>query len=203
MNRPDLPDFPLVSTVIAAQAEVLEKALEAWPRSLPDDWTYSTVSDAQGGESHTYATQGHATVWNRYRATRLITNSIRMRTLGSLLHHHRSDDPSMAGKHRSSIGIIETLAKDLHDSVPSFFSKRPSRFEELADSGLVAQQSDEEPDILPKMAMLLAWPLTVAVSTEGISSEQRVRLQQRLKLVGSALGDGVLEAVSEKREFKF
>jgi hypothetical protein len=59
-------------------------------------------------------------------------------------------------------------------------------------------------EILPRMASLLAWPLTVAVSSEYLPKPHKRWLLSRLKMVADSLGDAVLESMVENgEEFKF
>jgi hypothetical protein len=60
-----------------------------------------------------------------------------------------------------------------------------------------------EREIVPKMATILGWPLTVAVSTEAVPKAQKQWLQRRLKTIASVIGAAVLHSVAEKGEFKF
>jgi hypothetical protein len=85
----------------AMEAYTLDYDLALWALRLPQDWNFHirrTLSQPNSYEtdarvaipSHTYPSVGHASIWNRYCALRLIANSIQKRalcTLQSLFNH--------------------------------------------------------------------------------------------------------------------
>lgn len=202
-----------LNSLISA-AEELEAELALWPLALPHDWRLATCS-LRGDESwpedfcyedliHTYTTHAHATAWNRYRATRLIVNSIRIRALVKLLQSPMDSSPSMM-EHQCTEKIMDPLARDICASVPFFFSKpyvsntpSPPSLNQAVDGKQIS-----EPKILPKLATFLAWPLTIAVSTGGISARYQQWLRKKLKSVAASLGDSVLESVIDQNAFRF
>lgn len=209
---------------MAAEARTLDAALEAWADHLPSDWklsiqplpsstsSSSSSSISSGNRSflyedepiYTYASHGHATAWNRYRAVRLIVNSIRLQLLAEL-----SRQPLRCPEIGSEVDACrrntDVLATELCRSVPFFFTLQPAGSDTSADSHAVvaAAAAATEPHIIPKMGGLLAWPLTVAVSTEAVPAPQRQWLRRTLKTAAAAMGDAVLESVADRGGFKF
>jgi hypothetical protein len=206
---------PFTVEEAAAEAHELDKALALWSQAVPDDWKFSSqpctarlespeTDLLYNGPVHTYTTHGHACVWNRYRAARLIVNSIGNRSFSNLPQYPSQHSFSMAQQEICRTNI-ESLANELCGSVPFFFNS-PNTPGAGAGSGSIKIGGNvvkTESEILPKMAGLLAWPLTVAVSTDGVPEPQRQWLKRRLKAVAISAGDAVLESVVEQGEFRF
>ena len=193
---------------IISVAQELDIALSAWAQSAPEDWKFSTTTtSAQEGTSgngdddmacsHVYSTHGHAAVWNHYRAVRLIVNSIRMRAF-SLLLECPTQCSAIIGLKTLCQEHIDALSKDLCHSVPYFFQTSSALTSNGAENGF-----DSTAEIAPKMAELLAWPLTVAVSTDGVPTVQRGRMKDVLRICANASANAVLESVIERGEFRF
>jgi len=209
-----LPSLAQHSKDIATGAQELDIALASWSGALPADWKFSTQPSPAGPDStdmdhlydgsvHIYATHGHAALWNRYRAVRLIVNSIRLRSLSTLCQCPSQRSFGVAQPDECQ-KIMDSLAKDLCGSVPFFFTSRHAnqdgaglRFIRIGNTVIRTER-----EILPQMATLLVWPLAVAVNTEGVPNPQRQWLKHRLRSGADALGDAILESVVEG-EFKF
>ena len=226
---------------IATEARTLDIDLTKWSWRVPEDWHFSTVDDpgnttgkpnasSFNGRVHKYADLSQALIWIRYRALRLITNSIMLRCLTTA----RVLEPSLThlfSKADLLKKIIDSLATEMCASVPYFFATTSTP---PIDTSASAANPPPHPHytpgtsepaglgtpclttmhpavstnhvtaaILPKIAGLLAWPLTVAVSTEHIPDAQRDWLRAKLLQAAHALGDLVLEAVAKEGEFKF
>jgi hypothetical protein len=201
--------------IVAGEADELNLALELWSRSISESWQYSIhhspptpqSSDALEkdqlfeGISHTYPSPAHAAIWNRYRAIRLIVNSICTRSLSELLvvadrlphcDARSADRLKLVQVQQSKCREnIESLATEICGSLPCFFS-----------SGL-GLPSTPAAFILPKMAVLMVWPVAVAIRTQGIPDPQRIWLKGKLKTAADALGDTMLETVIRNDEFNF
>jgi len=189
---------------VASEARTLDLDLTKWSWNVPDDWRYTTTTRATNdpagspnessfdGRVHNYANYSHASLWLRYRALRLITNSIMLRCL-TTAHTLSPNLTHLFSKSDLLKKIMDVLATELCASVPYFFM--PDKSVLLLDASAAAIQ--------PKVAGLLAWPLTVAVSTEHVPELQRVWLQGRLKVAAEAMGDTVLEKVAERGDFRF
>ena len=203
---------------ITIEARDIDHALAAWARAAPEDWKYSSQpcpsftdkSELQPPDDlpvHSYPDHGHATIWNRYRAVRLIVNSIRIWALSILIRH--PSQLSFVTIHQEASGVCQknicNLADDLCASMPFFFNAPAADGGPSSSGSIVTGKRTVKVDgeILPKLAGLLAWPLTVAVSTEHLPELRGEWLRGRLKTVADSLGDSVLEAVVELGEFRF
>ncbi|XXH03252.1 hypothetical protein Hte_009650 [Hypoxylon texense] len=192
---------------IVAEARDLDTDLESWSRTIPADWKFSIESCPEPGAAfdgltHVYATHGHGTVWNRYRATRLIVSSIRRRAL-AVMAQCSSMGTSTNAEQDVCLEKIGSLSRDLCRSVPFFLTSpvnpaQDNGFSRVVNIGGKEVYTNEE--ILPKLATLLAWPLTLAISTDGVPEPQKQWLKQQLKSISSALGDAVLEILTEDNE---
>jgi hypothetical protein len=199
---------------VVIEAGNLDTALASWPQGMLEEWRFSVQSFADRSEQttmshflfnpsvHSYTTHGHAVVWMRYRAVRLIVCSIRMRLL-SILKGQLSIDAGIGGCQED----ISSLATDMCYSVPYFFSSDAKRDDSdeprPASVRIVENAICPERKIVPRIATLLAWPLAVAVSTEAVPKAQKEWLQRKLKTVARVQGDAALESIAETEEFKF
>ena len=201
--------------VVAAEAQELDTALASWSRDVPEDWKFSTQPSPASlgppetdlrynGPVHTYTTHGHAAIWNRYRAVRLIVNSIRIRALSDLLQN-QSQHSFVVPQQDLCQKNMDSIVEDLCGSVPFFFNSPNTNGDGtgLRSIRLGNFVISTESEILPKMAGLLAWPLTLAVSTDGVPEPQRQWLKRKLKIVATSIGDAILESVAEQGEFRF
>lgn len=198
---------------VALEAQELDLALVAWPQGIPKEWNLSIYPFAEGSETrkpdlvyrgyaYTHTTHGHAAIWIQYCAIRLIVNSIRMRLLCARAEF-APQGPSVNSNLEACQVNIKSLATDICYGVPYFFNsynttpdKLASKFTRIDDIPTLS-----ECRITPKLAAILAWPLAVAVSTEGVPKAQKQWLQRRLKTIASVIGAPVLYSVADKGEF--
>ncbi len=207
------PSFDIIgSEDLAAEAQNLDTALASWPMSLPEKWRFcrlppSSISgeytQTYNGIVHSYATHGHAAIWGRYRSIRLIVNSIRIRYFTYQLQtvNYPSQRSFIAVQQQAILATIEVIAAELCGCVPFFFNQLDQTGTRSILMGKYSIRTSEE--ILPKMAALLAWPLTVVISCEYIPEPHRQWLKGKLSVVAKSLGDAVLESVVEQGEFRF
>ncbi|UKZ55057.1 hypothetical protein TrVGV298_008874 [Trichoderma virens] len=189
---------------IAMEAYTLDYDLASWPLGLPQNWGFqisrthsqpsSNVADASVGiPTHNYPSICHATIWNQYRALRLITNAIQKRALVAL-------QPLLEGSFldtniKRCQDNINDLAVDLCSGIKFLIAYRtPNR-------GSEATALHHMP--YPSVATLLAWPLTVAVSVDAVQPPEKTWLKSALKVVSLSLGHSLLESVADQGEFKF
>ena len=219
-NDTDFAVDPHQLKIIAGDADQLNIALTSWSETVPDDWKFSTQYSPESsaslesdflyeGTSHIYTSPGHAVIWNRYRALRLIVNSICLRSLSLLLEFiipcRASMRPVIISQQETCRRNLDSLATELCYSVPFFFRSPIANGGgiELSTTKIGSPPASTESEILPKMAGLLAWPIAVAIRTEGIPEVQREWLKRRLKLAAVSMGDAMLETVIDSGEFKF
>lgn len=187
---------------IAMESYTLDYDLASWALRLPQVWKYhaswtlsrpsSNVTDARVDiPSHTYPSVGHASTWNRYRALRLITNSIQKRALcalQSLFNDAFLDTDIQRCQHN-----IDKLAVDLCCGAKFSIARQNTARGSEASTLLTLPH--------PSVAELLAWPLTVAVSVDAVRLPEKTWLKSVLKAVARSLGHTQLESVSDEGEY--
>ncbi|KAE9375375.1 hypothetical protein N431DRAFT_333214 [Stipitochalara longipes BDJ] len=195
-------------TDVVAEAQNLDVALASWPQDLPEDWRFSThcieeYSDTRNpahlysDSVHSYTTHGHAAVWMRFMAVRLIVSSILIKLLSALLPK-TSINEQIGTLHQN----LNLLATDMCCSVPFFFTSIATNHN-LQSESFKTSDKTASLEILPKIATILSWPLSVAVSTTAVPTKQKEWLKTKLKLVASVQGDAVVQSIAETEEFKF
>ena len=203
-STPDL-DF------LAHTGRQLEDDLVDWAESMSGEYshckelmpTISSNLDPHERHRNTYTSRGHASLWIRQRALRLIINSIfikfisvRMRT--STNHAH------LLWKQGRMKGNLESISQELCADMLYFFRRPASGDGEGEVSALTLPTAATGGfTILPSLAAMLAWPLAIAVSTENVPESQRKWLQGRLGDVADWLGDAVLRDVQKRGAFVF
>ena len=199
---------------IALEAHCLDVALAAWSQSIPEAWKFSTLSSTEGfGQttsgilrygSHSYTTYGHAAIWNRYRGTHIVVNSIRMRFL-SLLAQCTFQEASVNLTIDTCQKNINSLATDLCRSVPFFFSScnSPQDGRRSGTNKVDKDTSCIDREVVPKVASFLVWPIAVAVCTDAVPTALKEWLRCKLKTIASVVGNAVLQSVAETGEFEF
>ncbi|KAH8893939.1 hypothetical protein GQ53DRAFT_717677 [Thozetella sp. PMI_491] len=202
-----LSPFTEAVTNIASDAEKLDADLATWPVSLPQEWRYVSEFPAlsqkkdsglpNGGPLHHYSSLAHAALWNRYRALRLITNGIFRRSLNLLAEKSVVYPSSEAVLNQCRKNMAEN-ADDICAGTQCFFDDHASRPPSDSDTEALS-----EFEVTPKVVYLLPWPLTVAISTEGVPEPQKAWIREKLGVVARILGDTALASVASKGEFKF
>ncbi|OQO03170.1 hypothetical protein B0A48_11425 [Cryoendolithus antarcticus] len=186
-------------TSLIEEADDLNVALGEWYADLPEAWKPGTVHDGQYpfeliiAEVHEHRTHGHAAVILRYRATRILVNSIVDRCLSCTVSPQNSTNTARQ--------TIAELAEDICRDVPYFFNQlgaNGSRWLSIGNHIITSQD-----DITPKLAGLLAWPLSIAVSCDALPAKQTEWLRERLRTVAAAYGDARLQQVAEGGVFSF
>lgn len=187
---------------IAMESYTLDYDLALWALGLPQNWNFhvswthlqpsSSVTDACVDiPSHSYPSVGHASIWNRYRALRLIANSIQKRALCAL--QFLFDDAFLDMDTQRCQNNINNLAVDL--CCGAEFSVTRQNTPRGAKAAMLLDMPH------PSVAALLAWPLTVAVSVDAVQPLEKTRLKGVLKAVARSLGHTQLESVSDKGEY--
>lgn len=186
-------------------AEMLDDAFAAWPKDLPEGWNFSipspeilklTNSDMlYQGSVHCYTNHGHAIMWNRYRAVRMVVNNLRMR-LTSIMFQFAPQVSQASELQETCQEIIGELATDLCYSVSSFSSG--NTWQNLHPPTNIDKNLDHsESMIKPNMAAILTWPLIVAISIETVPKTQKLWLQHKLRIISSVIGADALHSVAE------
>jgi hypothetical protein len=185
----------------------LDVALVSWLQDIPKEWLFSIHCLAESSEPtnldllnsgslHYYKTHGHVAVWIRYLAIRRIVSSILVRLLSAL-----PQGLSISEQIDACQNSINSLATDMCCSVLFFLNNAIQYDSESSTFGI--NDNNASPEILPRITTILAWPLSVAVSTEVVPVTQKEWLRRKLKTVASVQGDGVLQSIAEAEQFKF
>ncbi|KAG8529019.1 uncharacterized protein KY384_006709 [Bacidia gigantensis] len=188
---------------LLTEGQALEASLASWADRMSSESCYSTLSvkgeDHFGvgsklfrGTVHIYPTAGHAGMWNRYRALRLISNDIIARLCTPLIHDAH---PTAASIQLDATLQLQSLADDLSLSIPYML-------------GLVEVGAKQDTTVLKKVpsslkiavkastASFLAWPLAMATMVVGLPNQHRLYLKDRLLDVSDIADDGVLEKIA-------
>lgn len=208
-----------VLKAVLNEAQLLDRLFAEWAEYIPQNWRFITHKIPHYDDKklsldnhqlfydeffHSYATHGHAVVWSRYRAVRLLINNIQM-DLVSQVAQYRPETLDTADLEQS-VACQETINKlvtDLCRSVPFFYllnsgfghgRRHNDPVIELADS--MSSISAQFPPIM--MAVLLAWPITIAVGIEGVPLDQMEWLRCRLQAVSQRVGSPRLQFTSDK-----
>ncbi|KAL8658856.1 MAG: hypothetical protein Q9226_000747, partial [Calogaya cf. arnoldii] len=143
---------------------------------------------------HIYATAGHAGVWNRYRALRLITNDSILKCTSISCAVSESDQQSLKER---ALSRIAHLSDDVCASIPYFLGF--VRIDAVAgyDTGISIEIPKSLKDaVRASSASMLAWPLAMATFVDGIPQQHRLYLADRLRDVGEIVDDGALGRIA-------
>ena len=205
-STPDL-DF------LAHTGKQLEDDLVDWAESMSMSEQYSsrkehltTVPESTSdlntfdGRRNTHTSPGHASLWLRQRALRLIIHSIFIKFI-SVRMQTSTDHDHLLMKQGHMKGNLDSISRELCADVSYFFKIPQSRDGETLVPALMTAEG--ELAIPPNLASMLAWPLAIAVSTENVPEPQRKWLQGKLGSVADSLGDAVLHDVRRRDAFVF
>ena len=199
---------------LAHTGKHLEDDMVHWAESMSEEWRNSkddlpastenaSDSDACGGNRNSYTSHGHASLWIRQRALRLIINSIFIKFI-SVRMQTSTDQTHLLWKQNRMRGNLETISQELCADMLYFFKGPPSSDGEIAiPDPRTSVTAEGDSVILPSLASMLAWPLAIAVSTENVPELQRKWLQGRLGTIANSLGDAVLHDVRRRGAFVF
>lgn len=95
----------------------------------------------------------------------------------------------------------ELLATDLCRDVPVFFEAANGVQHKPGSQADHFAGTDGE--ILPQMAGIIAWPITVALSAEAVPRTHKQWLLHRLKAIAKVIGADVLDTFLETVELKY
>jgi hypothetical protein len=188
---------------MAFDARDMEEPFALWEESLTQDWRFRIIHDSNGDVRHEYP-QGPrvATVWNRWRAARLVVAGIRFKCY-TVLRSKFPAKPCMPDLIDSCRKLLDELSVDMYRSVPCFYGDESV----AAPEHVLYAADDMVPRVgrklNPAMASLLAWPVMVAVSTQGVPEGQRKQLSTVLQDVARTMGDGFLDSVAKEGKYRF
>ena len=210
------------STILAADASFTETLLEmtnlldrrlvAWSTSLPEDWTYKVylipdwlpwVSDpshdnvSYDATIHTYSSIVHATMWNRFRAARLMANDI----LATLMDPtpRESQQPASLTPQQQAVATIRLLVDEICAAVPYHFGRVGNSGQQLAISNIRNDEEDVQREITAPVAFQILWPLLIAVSVSGVPQRQRRWIKHQLILISTVIGSRELDSYTRRK----
>ena len=196
----------------AMEAHDIDTSLEQYAMCLdlqyaPSAQTQSRSLPLQTRSAHhefeitarSYSSHSHASDWNRYRALLIIVKSIRIRLLRALVKEIHPENALLSEIGRCQQTITE-MATDMLNSIPYFYIKphKQGTTPIRSDTGTEVCTHGTDHEIIPLVATLLAWPLTVAVCAETVPEPQKSSLKGVLQFVASITGDNVPTTVHGK-----
>lgn len=203
---------------VLAEAQLLDRLFAEWARDIPQNWKFTTHKSPQYDDKklsidhynlfydqffHSYATHGHAVVWHRYRAVRLLINSIQLELLSQAIQYRPETLSAYLEQSTACQENINDLITDLCRGIPFFYllnsgfghgRRHTDSAMKLANS--MTSVSSQFPPLM--MAVLLAWPITIAVGIEGVPPDQMEWLKCRLQAVTQRLGSPKFQVTPEK-----
>jgi hypothetical protein len=182
--------------------------------TLPEAWSYATStvepsSITMGGHTSSYQSVSQAAAWLQYHALHIMTSDLHL-TLLRQAGQHFDDLPDHLSQIRSiryDAGCLpderqfSTREKDLEESIASTattFSRTVLWFydghhHDCGDVSNLETNSEHSRLVLsPRMAVIIAWPIALAVRSTAIPSLHRSWLQERLDDVAEVTGAAVL-----------
>ncbi|QPC65932.1 hypothetical protein HYE67_008163 [Fusarium culmorum] len=178
-------------------ATELDSELSIWASSLSPQWSYATAvninnpgrTDYTPHVIHRYTDRYIARVWNLYRVSRLIIQSILLRTVTSL--SASTEGPSNADQRNRIERVIMELVDDICASVPYLLGHDLTNMSLTSHSSdgrqvhdLNTSSFDERSNVgIRSRGFSLIWPLSVACSAFPVPTAQRDWMQRQLQLL--------------------
>ena len=190
---------------LLGEAQALDAALVMWEKSVPVEDRFSTRTIQNSGPTekcdrlyngtvHIYPTVGHAGMWNRYRAFRLVVSDTMLKVLSML-----SADPGSEVKLLTEAvkSRIEYLADEFCASVPYMLGLLESYQITVLDDAIATEDlASSKIAVTASTASFLCWPLTMAIMVSGLSAQHQRYLKDRLLEVSEIVDDGLLERIA-------
>jgi hypothetical protein len=202
---------------LVAEARSIDDSLAAWAAALPEERIYTATQmtperlscdvDAAyderfyGSTVETYPSFEHATMWNCYRAARIVTNNIIAKALPhtKFAENHQISNSDIATQQQLAQLNIQTVVDEICASVPFYFG-RVGRTKQHQRPKLVENKNtniDATSEIVSARKVFpLAWPLIIAIVAVGISERQRRWVRAQLLLVSQITGKRVLKGLA-------
>ena len=202
-----------------AEAQALDRLFSQWAQGIPANWKFtahkSPSHDAKelSPEHHSifyerqfycFATHGHAVVWNRYHAVRVLVNSIQIELLSHLVKFG-AENLGIAYLEQSTAcqENINNRVTDLCRGIPFFYLPNTGVGHDRRNTDLATELADLTSPLSSKtlslmMAVLPAWPISIAVRVGEVPADQMEWLKCRLRAVTQRIGSLRLPVPSEK-----
>ncbi|KAK4565640.1 hypothetical protein LTR86_003488 [Recurvomyces mirabilis] len=180
---------------LLADFDEVHNAFVDWMQGLPMEWHYSKLRSSvkspdtlalpagmAGQDVYTFTDTTQAILWLQYHALHLVATTLYSR-LPRFINHDKpwQTHPDPATSSQAIPRTLNNLTSSFILTIPSFYHHHRR--------------------LTPRNALMLAWPLTVAVGTKAFSNEQEAWLQGRLDEVAEVTGAQVLRTISHNPEF--
>lgn len=196
----------LIATVkeLDEEAQNVDMALQNWKAHFPNSWSYQRhalpnpqsypTKDFYNSQVYSYASPAHSAAPNQYHATRMLINSTRLRIL-DLIETELDDSTSQQRLH--CLSNITKMGDDLASSVAFCLQ----RFK-VVDSPTSSPNSTSfqesitlttKNEVMPYVACLVIWPLTIGSSLAYVDVKQRSWFKSELVRVGRKVGHTMFE----------
>ncbi|KAH6874444.1 hypothetical protein B0T10DRAFT_586429 [Thelonectria olida] len=177
-----------------SSAMALDRELSDWASNIPTTWSYSAainVSDPAtskftSGQVHRYPNFYIARVWNFYRVSRLVIQSVLVRAISRLPMLTETHTKKEYRKSKIEGSSME-LVNDICASVPFLLGHDLSKMKLPATSGRTKQETSwpgvEENGATRTGRFSLIWPLYVACSASSVPEAQREWMHMQLRFL--------------------
>ncbi|CEI70787.1 unnamed protein product [Fusarium venenatum] len=175
------------------RARALDREIADWARTLPTTWSYSaavnidnmTNSKFTPCQIHRYPDFYIARVWNFYRVSRLILQSVLLRATSWM---SISTDLNEFSDERKPEGSSIELVNDICASVPFLLGHDLSKMKVVAKGGRIKQERTSGSRVKKSGSthtgrFSLIWPLYVACSASSVPEAQRDWMHMQLRLL--------------------
>ncbi|KAG8361812.1 hypothetical protein FVEN_g137 [Fusarium venenatum] len=196
----------------------LDLELSIWVTSMSTKWSYATAVNINNHARidytprviHRYTDRYTARVWNLYRVSRLIVQSVLLRTIVCLSASTKR--PSDEDRRNRIKRVIMGLVDDICASVPYLLGHDLSNMSLAVDNNDGRRIHDHGTSIatatsgtgVPIGGFSLIWPLSVACSALAVPAAQTEWMQRQLQLLtnhGEPLTSTILSG--KPNEFRF
>ena len=210
-----LPDDKTSATLaqtLIEDCQAVDGLLAAWAASLPQSWDFQAIAEqsslregfagagiSYNGNVHIYPSREIAVAWNRYRAARLICNSIILKAtpycFSMVVEATREEDLSNRSIAQRN---IKALTDDICASIPFHFG-RTEGLERTTEGFGGEASSIAGARGTARGAFLLVWPLLISSMVWGVRDEQRRWIKAQLNLVGHMTASTALQSIAAER----
>lgn len=183
---------------LLSTARILDRDLSDWANNAPISWRYSTAINVHPSTHsgfiprhiHRYSDFYTARVWNLFRVSRLIVQSILLRAVTRVANSSSRTNP----KNPSITNIEDTIRELVNDICASvsfllgnghLAARHPIAQKPSSNNTSWPKPSSRSKDTLPKSSgrFSLIWPLHIGSSASSIPDDQRRWMRTQLSLI--------------------
>lgn len=202
LSQPSLSSTESDVFELIRAAEDLDRDLADWARHVPAGWSYSVATNLNSmsspeqstsfyipSEIHGYSDFYTARVWNLYRVSRLVIQSIILRASSSNCFPRRGGGERPENTHIENLNGV--LVNDICSSVPFLLGYDLSQFKRTT----IGINSQDDQSIWPQRStskvgnakhtgrFSLIWPLYLSCSVSSIPETQRRWMRAQLQWI--------------------